>query len=190
MATKSAAKRVAELALMRMGPAQLSLLPGSGATVIYTGRPGRPKNRKNNATLMEEAQLDVWAEKLLRERVRLGLIDPILEARRRVAAIYKLDENQDPNTIVEREFDKAGKLTQIVTYGDVVLEVSKHFDGLKATEGKNALPFVRQKMAQAIDITEKRTVTIVQRGFVDDGLPPDPAARAKNVTPPKADEEL
>jgi len=188
MVTKSAAKRVAEAALLRLGPAQLSMLPGSAATVTYTGRSGRPKGRKNNATLIAEAQLDVWGEKLLREGARLGLIDPIVEARRRVAEIYLLDENANPNTVLHREVDKDGNVYQEVTLAELVLEVSKHFDGLKATERKNALPFVRQKMAQSIDITEKHIVEIRQVRMDDDGLG-DAATRAKNITPPKPDKE-
>ena len=78
MATKSAAKRVAEALLMRVGPAQAAL-PGiapPATPVVRTGKPGRPKGRKNNRTLAEEAKLDVWSEKLIRERVALGLLDP------------------------------------------------------------------------------------------------------------------
>lgn len=185
MATPSAAQRAARELVRRLGPKQLSLLPGSPATVTYTGKAGRPKGRKNDATLAQEAGLDVWGEKLLTEGIATALIDPIAEAKKRVAAIYLLDPDADPNTIVERDLNGDGDPINIVTFGDLVLEVSKHFDGLKATERKAALPFVRKKMPQEVDVTERHLVEIRQYAMDDDGLG-DPAARAKNVTPAKA----
>lgn len=170
MATKSVKQRVREQALMRMGPAQLDMLPGSAAQVTYTGKPGRPKGRKNNKTLIEEAQLETWGEKLIRERVRLGLIDPLTEAIRRVRELHNLPDDVDPRANFREE----------------VAEFAKHFDGLKATEGKNALPYVRQKMPQQVDVTEKHVVTIVQQRMDDDGLPGD---GARNVTPKVIDNE-
>lgn len=182
MATKSAAKRVAEALLMRVGPAQ-GALPGMALPakpVVRTGKPGRPPGRKNNRTLAEEAKLDVWSEKLIRERVALGLLDPVQMARKRIAEIWGLAEDANPNTVIFRETDKDGTVTQIVSFGDAVLELAKHFDGIKATEGKNALPYVRQKMPQQVDVTEKHLVIVKQVGMDDDGLPGDDA---RNVTP-------
>lgn len=179
MATVSAAKRAARELLQRLGPAQMSLLPGSAATVTYTGKAGRPKGRKNDKTLAQEAAIEVWGEKLLREGVSTALLDPVAAARARIVAIYNLPEGANPNTILERDFDKDGAPINIVTFGDLVLELSKHFDGLKATERKAALPFVRQKMAQQIDVTERHVVEIKQARMDDDGL----GDHAKNVTP-------
>lgn len=182
MATKSAAKRVAETLLMRLGPAQ-GALPGMAqpaAPVVRTGKPGRPKGRKNNRTLAEEAKLDVWSEKLIRERVALGLLDPVQMARKRICEIYGLPEDANPNTIIHREENAEGVVTQLVSFAEAVLELAKHFDNVKATEGKNALPYVRQKMPQQVDVTEKHLVIVRQTAMDDDGLPGDDA---RNVTP-------
>lgn len=182
MATKSAAKRVAEELLMRVGPAQAAL-PGMAAPatpVVRTGKPGRPKGRKNNRTLAEEAKLDVWSEKLIRERVALGLLDPVQMARKRATEVYGLEEHAPPDTIIHREVNGDGVVTKTVTLADAILELAGHFDGVKATEGKNALPYVRQKMPQQVDVTEKHLVLVRQVGMDDDGLPGD---GAKNVTP-------
>lgn len=173
MATKSAEKRVMEQALLRLGPAQLSMLPGSPATIEYTGKPGRPKNRKNNRTLMSEAGLEQMGEALVRERVRLGLCDPLAEAMKRVRLLHGLADETDPR----------------VHYREEVAKWAEHFDHLKAKEANNGLPFVRKKMPQEVDVTERHFVLIKQVGMDDDGLG-DAAASAKNVTPPKPEEDL
>lgn len=181
MATKSTARRVMEQSLLKLGPAQLSMLPGSPATVEYTGKPGRPKNRKNNSTLMAEADFAQMGERLLRERFRVGLLDPVAEAKKFVAQIYKLDADADPSTVLRHETDKDGNLIHIVSFADEVREVALTLANLKEKAANNALPFVRKKMPQEVDLT----LQVPEARFVgfDDAIKAVAGDGAKNVTP-------
>lgn len=187
MATKSAEKRALERSLLQMGPAQMSLLPGSPETVEYTGLPGRPKGRKNNKTLFTEAGLEQMGERLLRERFRMGLLDPVAEAKKIVAQIYNLDATADPSTVLRHETDKDGNIIHIVSFADEVREVALAFANLKEKAANNALPFVRKKMPQEVDWT----LQVPEARFVgfDDAIKAVAGDGAKNVTPAVIDHE-
>lgn len=165
MATKSTAKRVLEQSLQKLGPAQLSMLPGSPETVHYTGKAGRPKGRKNNSTLLTEAGLEHMGDQLVRERVRIGLCDPVDEAIKRVRDIRGLPESVDPR----------------VHHREEVAELAQHFDHLKAKEANNGLPFVRKKMPQEVDLT----LSVPEARFVgfDAAVKAVAGDGARNVTP-------
>lgn len=185
MATKPVAKAAMEARLMAMAPRQGELLPdGRQAGVVYTGKPGRPRGRKNNSTLMLEQGIAQLGDEMLRQTVHSALSDPIAEAKRMVAQIYQLPEDADPNTIVHRREGKDGVEMQIVTFADEVQAFALKLIDDRKNARAIAMPFVQQKKPQQVDVTEKKTIMIVQARMDDDGLG-DPAARAKNVTPPK-----
>jgi hypothetical protein len=189
VATKSAAKAVMQERLLGMAPRQGELLPdGRQAGVQYTGKPGRPKGRKNDKTLLLEQGIEQLGDEMLRETVKSALADPIAEAKRMVARIYQLPEDADPNTILHRREGKDGVEMQIVTFADEVQAFALKLIDDRKNARAIALPFVKPKKPQEIDITERKVVEIRQVGMVDDGLG-DVAARAKNVTPRTLDHE-
>lgn len=189
MATKSAERRVMDAVLTGLPPAQGNLLGDDTppAPIARTGRAGRPKGRKNNRTLMAEANLDTIGEAVLRERTRLALVDPVAEAKRMVAQIHGLPEDADPNTVIREERKADGTLVRIVAFADEVTEMTIRLAGLKENAASNALPFMRQKMPAQIDVTERLIVNVVQSRMIDDGLDDAVERRAqlKNVTPTK-----
>ena len=189
MATKPVARAAMEQRVAAMAPRQGELL-GAPAEPrwTYTGKPGRPKGRPNNKTLLLEQSIENLGDQMLRETVQAALADSIALAKRMVAQIYQLPEDVDPNTILHRREGKDGVELQIVSFADEVQAFAlKLIDDRKAARAI-ALPFVKPRKPQEIDITERRVVEIRQVGMVDDGLG-DVAARAKNVTPKTVDHE-
>lgn len=182
MATKPQALAAMERRLMAMPAKQGDLLGAPAPGVVYTGKPGRPKGRKNNKTLLLEQSIENLGDRMLRETVQAALADPVTEAKRMVAAIYQLPEDADPNTIVDRREGKDGIELQIVTFADEVQAFALKLIDDRKNARAIAMPFVQQKKPLQIDKTERKITYIVQERMEDDGLA-DPAARAKDVTP-------
>lgn len=191
MATKSAAQRAAEAVLMALTPAQGELLPdGRQRGVVYTGKPGRPRGRQNNATLAKQANIAALGDKALRDTLKTAVGEAVAEARRIVCDIWLLPYDTKPDHVVTRKLEKTGEngmeIYRAVMLGELIEEmVPKCMDAQKNARAI-AMPFVQQKKPQAIDVTERKVIEIRQTRMDDDGL--DPALLAKNVTPPKADQ--
>jgi hypothetical protein len=186
MATESMAKKAARAALVQMGPAQGTLLPdGRQQGVIYTGKPGRPKGRKNDKTLMAEAGVENLGERALLEALRAATASEVAEARRIVCEIWQLPLDTKPTHIVTQKPDKTEDgitIYRATTLGELIEDMVVKCIDRKKNAQAIAMPFVQQKKPQQVDVTEKKTITIVQKRMDDDGLD-DPPARAKNVTP-------
>jgi len=186
MATKSAAQRVAEAALLGQPHAQAGLFGTAavGAGVHRTGRPGRPKGRKNNKTLQAEAALDNLGDVMLRGTLKTAMGDPIDEARRMVTKIWGLPPDAPPDKIITSTPEKTGPdsvtVFRAVTLGEKIEEFAQKLIDDRKNARAIAMPFVKQKKPAQVDVTEKHTVLIVQRQMDDDGLG-DPAAKAKPV---------
>lgn len=204
MATKSMAKRAAEAALMGMGPAQGSLLPdGRQAGVAYTGKPGRPAGRKNNKTLMAEAGVENLGERALLEALRAATASEVAEARRIVCEIWQLPLDTKPTHIVTQKPDKTEDgvtIYRATTLGELIEDMVVKCIDRKKNAQAIAMPFVQQKKPQQVDVTEKKTITIVQKRMDDDGLGEEaqtlrrsealrPGDGAKNVTPKTLEHE-
>lgn len=173
MATKPVGQAEFERALMAMGEAQGDLLPGARVSgVTYTGKAGRPKGRRNNKTLLKLRNIENLGGEMLRQRLGDAVLDPVTEAKRTVARIYQLDENADPNTIVEQKLDKDGERISIVTFGDKVTALTIEFAKLREKARDGVAPYVLKKKPTEIDITEKKTTEV--RFVVEDRrqLPP------------------
>lgn len=190
MATKSAAQRVAEAALLGQPPAQSGLFGTAalGAGVVRTGRPGRPKGRKNNKTLQAEAALDNLGDVMLRGTLKTAMGDPIDEARRMATKIWNLPPDTPPDHIVTREPEKTGDngitIFRAVTLGEKIEEFAQKLIDDRKNARAIAMPFVKQKKPAQVDVTERHLVTIRQIHMDDDGLGDgrgDPAAKAKPV---------
>lgn len=188
MATKPQAKAIMEQRLLAMPPRQGDMLGAPAPPPPVKRGPGRPKGRKNNKTLFIEQGIERLGDEMLRQTVTSALADPIAEAKRMVAQIYKLPEDADPNTILERREGKDGVELQIVTFADQVQAFALKLIDDRKNARAIAMPFVQQKKPQQVDVTEKKTITIVQKRMDDDGLD-DAPARAKNVTPKTLEHE-
>lgn len=188
MATKPQAKAIMEQRLLAMPPRQGDMLGAPTPPPPAKRGPGRPKGRKNNKTLFIEQGIERLGDEMLRQTVTSALADPIAEAKRMVARIYQLPDDADPNTILERREGKDGVELQIVTFADQVQAFALKLIDDRKNARAIAMPFVQQKKPQQVDVTEKKTITIVQKRMDDDGLD-DAPARAKNVTPKTLEHE-
>lgn len=161
MATKPIGQAEFERALMQIAPAQGELLPGQRAPgVTYTGKPGRPKGRRNNKTLFRLANIDNLGEEMLRRRMSDAMLDPVDAAKRTVARIYHLPENADPNTIIDRRIGKDGVELQIVTFADAVTQFTIEYAKLREKAREGVSPFVLKKKPTEIDLTEKKITEV------------------------------
>lgn len=158
MVTKRVGQADYEALLIGAPPAQGSLLADGtrDPPIVRTGKPGRPKGRRNNATYARRANLDVLGELMLRQRIDLALADPVDEAKRIVARIYSLPDGADPNTIVERKVSPTGEVTQIVTFADVVTAMTVDVMKLREKARDGASAFVLKKKPTEIDISERK----------------------------------